>query len=86
MNNKTLLITKHIKKGGKIIPDDKKIPVAIAEEDLDCYDIGEIDETKLYPVTYNNKFYMLPGLKKNILLTRKVMLERKWKEKHKNKE
>lgn len=63
-NSETLLITKYIKKGAKIFPNNGKLPIAIAEQNFDVNDIGIIDNNLSYPVFYNNDFLILPGLKK----------------------
>ena len=60
-----LLIQKYIKKGDRIIPFDKKgFPIAVAMEDFDAGDLGVIDRNVTYPIKYNYKLVMLPGLKK----------------------
>ena len=64
MTSPTLMMTKKVNKGEKIFPDLKKVPVAIAEENFNSGDIGEIDNTVSYPVDYQGKMYILPGLKK----------------------
>ena len=61
-----LMMTIIVKKGERVYPNKTNTPVAVAEEDFDIDDIGEIDYTLTYPVFHRESILMLPGLKKNL--------------------
>lgn len=57
-------MTKKIKKGERIYPTNTLAPAAIATANFKPGDVGEFDDSIMYPVDYHYKLLLLPGLKK----------------------